>query len=37
VTPPDDDRSARRIAWIIGVMALAAWFVMLWAMFGDVL
>jgi hypothetical protein len=37
MTPPDEDRSARRIAWAVGALALAAWFVMLWAMFGDVL
>ena len=27
----------RALAWLIGAGALAAWFVMLWLMFGDVL
>lgn len=26
-----------RLGWIIGVVGLAAWLVMLWLMFGDVL
>ena len=33
----DPDRSARRVSWLIGAVALGAWFVMLWLMFGDVL
>ncbi len=32
--PPGD---GRRLAWLIGASALAAWFVLLWLMFGDVL
>lgn len=28
---------AARSGWIIGVVALFAWFAMLWFMFGDVL
>ena len=32
--PPDD---GRRLAWLIGSGALAAWFLMLWLIFGDVL
>ncbi len=26
-----------RYWWLVGIVALAAWFVMLWFMFGDVL
>jgi hypothetical protein len=33
----DEDRRARWIAWGFGALALGAWFVMLWLMFGDVL
>lgn len=32
--PIDDGRTA---AWAIGAVALSAWFVVLWLMFGDVL
>jgi hypothetical protein len=27
----------RHSAWMLGILALGAWFVMLWKMFGDVL
>ena len=27
----------RTLAWLIGAAALAAWFALLWLMFGDVL
>ena len=27
----------RAIVWTIGAVALAAWFILLWLMFGDVL
>jgi hypothetical protein len=37
VKPKDEDRSARTVAWLFGALALGAWFVMLWLMFGDVL
>jgi hypothetical protein len=29
--------SSARIAWLFGALALSAWFLMLWLMFGDVL
>jgi hypothetical protein len=32
----DTDR-AKRITWLVGSVALCAWFAMLWFMFGDVL
>jgi hypothetical protein len=32
----DTDR-AKRTTWLIGSLALLAWFAMLWSMFGDVL
>lgn len=32
--PQGDGRTA---AWAIGIVALAAWFMLLWLMFGDVL
>lgn len=32
---PRDD--GRRAAWTIGAVALGAWFIILWLMFGDVL
>jgi hypothetical protein len=28
---------SRLVGWPMGVLALAAWFVLLWKMFGDVL
>jgi hypothetical protein len=31
------DRSSRVFAWLAGAAALAAWFALLWFMFGDVL
>jgi hypothetical protein len=37
VKPRDEDRKARWISWSFGALALGAWFVMLWLMFGDVL
>jgi hypothetical protein len=33
----DGGRSARWVAWLTGAAALAAWFALLWFMFGDVL
>jgi hypothetical protein len=36
----DDDqehREPRLMIWTIGALALAAWFAMLWFMFGDVI
>ena len=33
----DEDRKARWLSWLLGALALGAWFVMLWLMFGDVL
>jgi hypothetical protein len=37
VKAEDEDRSARRRAWLFGALALGAWFLMLWLMFADVL
>lgn len=37
---PDGDEpqsDGRALVWAIGAIALAAWFTMLWLMFGDVL
>jgi hypothetical protein len=31
------DRGSRVFAWLTGAAALAAWFALLWFMFGDVL
>ncbi|MDB5684506.1 MAG: hypothetical protein JWM38_981 [Sphingomonas bacterium] len=31
------ERLQARSGWVIGIVALAAWFAMLWFMFGDVL
>ena len=31
------ERLRARSGWAIGILALAAWFAMLWFMFGDVL
>jgi hypothetical protein len=33
----DRQTGARIRTWLIGAMALAAWFAMLWFMFGDVM
>jgi len=34
----EDDRGGGRLGiWAIGAAALAAWFAMLWFMFGDVI
>ena len=37
---PEDEApqgDGRKLAWLIGAAALAAWFAVLWLMFGDVL
>lgn len=34
--PPAEERPAR-YWWLIGLVALGAWFALLWFMFGDVL
>jgi len=31
------DLFRRHSGWVIGIVALVAWFVLLWKMFGDVL